>query len=171
MIRTRVMLLILLGTATCLLAKVFADYDRTAPFDRYQTYSWIGVRTEDSLWNDRISGAIDKELADRGWMQVAEGGDIAVAAFGATRNETALETWYTGFGGGWTWKRSWEGASADPERIQPGSIVVDLFDRETRKLVWQGNAANTLSGDPAKIGARLKHDLSALFRRLPQPVD
>src|ERR1039457_1085605 len=61
--------LLLLGivvSATCLFAKVIADYDHAVSFGKYHTYSWIGVNVQEPLWNDRVTKAIDNQLTAKG---------------------------------------------------------------------------------------------------------
>ena len=50
-------------------ASVSTDYDHHADFGHYHTYSWIGVKAGDSLWQDRIMSAIDSQLAAKGWTK------------------------------------------------------------------------------------------------------
>src|ERR1700680_2638574 len=73
------------GVALLLASASFAqqvktDYDRTADFSRYKTYSWEKVQTADPLWVDRIKEAINSALAAKGLTPQASRGDIAVAA-------------------------------------------------------------------------------------------
>ena len=47
-------------------ASVSTDYDHKADFGRYHTYSWLGVKAGNSLWQDRITSAVDAQLAAKG---------------------------------------------------------------------------------------------------------
>src|SRR5580704_2535828 len=92
-------LLIPMCAAVCLLlAGVKTDYDHKANFSQYKSYSWISAKGSNDLWSDRIMEAVDGQLTAKGWMKVASGGDATVSAFGRTRNEQTLETYYSGFG-------------------------------------------------------------------------
>src|SRR3954453_23320563 len=95
--------LTMLGAALVMLATVKTDYSHSADFSRYKTYSWVKVQTEDPLWQDRITQAVDSQLTAKGWTRVPTEGDTSIAALGATRNRRSLQTWYTGLGGGWYW--------------------------------------------------------------------
>src|SRR5437879_4380396 len=122
-------------------AEVRTDYDHKADFTRYHTYSWIGVKAGDSLWQDRIMGAVDSQFAAKGWTKVASGGDAAVAASGRVTEQDTLETFYTGFPG-WRW-HGWDGMATTttviPERV--GNLTVDVFDGNTKTLIWRGTAS------------------------------
>ena len=76
-----------------------ADYDHSAKFSAYKTYSWTKVKTANSIWDARVKAAVDKELAAKGWTQVPSGGDVSVVAVASTRTEQQLNTYYNGFGG------------------------------------------------------------------------
>jgi len=53
------------GTAS-LNAQVKTDYDHSANFGSYKTYSWLKVQSGDSLWDDRIKQDVDSQLAAKG---------------------------------------------------------------------------------------------------------
>jgi hypothetical protein len=144
------------------------DYDHSADFSRYRTYSWIKVDAGNSLWSDRITRDVDAQLAAKGLTKVASGGDLGVSAFGSTHNQQSLETFYNGFGGGWFW-RGFGGGETTTEVVNTpmGSLVVDMFDGQTKRLVWRSNSSETLSGDPEKNEKKLEHEVADMFKHFP----
>ena len=94
----------LFSSASSLNAQVRTDYDHSADFQSYKTYSWLKVQTGDSLWDDRLQRDVDSQLAAKGWSRVDTGEAAVVSAFRSTKNEQTLETFYDGFGGGWGWR-------------------------------------------------------------------
>jgi hypothetical protein len=132
-----------------LFADVKTDYSHHADFNKYHTYSWIKVEAQNPLWNERIQSAIDSQLVAKGWSKVPSNGDAAIAAYGSTKNQQTLQTWYTGFGGGWRWSGLGDGlATTNVENTPIGTLVVDIFDGASKQLVWRGRSNATLSGDP-----------------------
>src|ERR1700751_3392847 len=101
----------LFGGAASLNAQVNTDYDHSANFASYKTYSWIKVQSGDSLWDGRIQQDVDAQLAAKGWTKVDSNGDAAVSAFRSTQDQQSLETFYNGFGGGWRWRGGGMGIS------------------------------------------------------------
>src|SRR5579863_8061407 len=97
------MTLVFAGIASA--QQVKTDYDRSANFALYKTYSWEQVKTKDPLIVDRIKHAVNAVLAARGWTLVDSGADVAVVAMEITRNQQTLDTFYDGFGGGWGLRR------------------------------------------------------------------
>jgi hypothetical protein len=164
--------ILLLGATTLLLAKVNTDYDHAADWSRYHSFSWIKVQAEDPLWNDRISAAVNSELAAKGWQMVPSGGDASVSAYGSTHNQKTLQTWYDGFGGGWGWRRGWIGGGPDlatttVENTAVGTLMVDIFDTQTKKLIWRGSSSDTLSGKPEKNEEKLRKSVADMFKNFP----
>lgn len=152
-------------------ASVSTDYDHHADFGRYRTYYWIGVKAGNSLWQDRIMSAVDGQLAAKGWTRSQGSGDAGVSAFGRVNERDSLETFYDGFPG-WGW-RHWGGGvgmattEVIPERV--GNLTVDIFDGNTRQLVWRGQASDVLSSKPEKNDRNLDHAVADMFKKFPPP--
>ena len=91
----------LLFAAASLAQQVKTDYDRSADFGQYKTYSWEKVQTRDPLMVDRIETAVNADLASKGWKYVKSSGDVSIIAIEITQNQQTLNTFYDGFGGGW----------------------------------------------------------------------
>ncbi len=158
--------------AACLAfaADVSTDYNHRTDFGRYHTYSWIGVRAGNSLWQDRIMNAVDSQLAAKGWTKVASGGDAAVSAFGKVTEQDNLETFYDGFPG-WGW-RGWAGMGTATTQVIPqrvGNLTVDIFDANTKQLIWRGTSAKTLSEKPEKNERKLENSIADMFKHFPPP--
>ncbi len=159
----------LIAASVAFAADITTDYSHHADFSRYHTYSWIGVRAGNSLWQGRIMNAVDSALAAKGWTKVASGGDAAVSAFGKTREQDTLETFYDGFPG-WGW-RGWGGGlgEATTETIpqRTGALTVDIFDGGTKQLIWRGTAERTLSSKPEENDKRMDHSVDEMFKHFP----
>ena len=67
-------------------AMVKTDYDHKADFGQYKSYSWLKVEAGDTLWADRITNAVDSQLAAKGWTKAPSGGDATVAAITTSRS-------------------------------------------------------------------------------------
>jgi hypothetical protein len=164
--------------ATASLAEVKTDYDRAAEFSRYKTYSWGKVHTENPLLVDRIKEAVASALAAKGWTEVESGGDVSIMAMEMTEDHRTLNTYYDSFGGGWGWRR-WGGGFGDgfgtstttEETYTVGTLVVDLFDTNARKLIWRGSASDTLSGKSDKNIKKLNSDVQRMFDHFPPEAE
>lgn len=133
-------------------ASITADYDHNVNFINFKTYSWGKLETGNSIWDERAKSAVDSALAAKGWTQVSSGGDVLVNAFGKTHPEYTMNTFYDGFGGGWRW-RGFGGfgeATTTIDTYKVGTLGVDMFDPNTKNLIWRGVATDTLSNNPEK---------------------
>jgi hypothetical protein len=152
MTKTRMLLLAGAVSATWLFANTMIDYDHSANFSKYHTYSWTA----------------------KGWQKVASGGDASIVAVGSTRTEQSFDTWYDGgFGGGWFHRGWWGGgpglATATVERTPVRTLHVDIFDGQSKKVIWHGSSTDTLTGDPEKNEKKLEKAVTALFKKFPSP--
>src|SRR5580658_7165326 len=163
------MTLVFAGMASA--QQVKTDYDRSANFALYKTYSWEHVETKDPLNVDRIKHAVNTVLAARGWMMVDSGADVAVVAMEITRDQQTLNTFYDGLGGGWGWRRFGGGgfgeATTTTDTYTVGTVVVDLFDTKTKQLIWRGSASDTLSNNSDKNIKNLNESVDKMFKHFP----
>jgi len=146
--------------------QVKTDYDRNANFGQYKTYSWEQVRTRDPLMVDRIKSAVNGSLAAKRLTEVQSGGDISIVAMEVTHNQQTLDTFYNNFGGG----RRFGGfgdATTTIETYKVGTLVVDLVDTTTKKLVWRGSASDTLSDKSEKNIDNLDKGVVKMFKKFP----
>ena len=141
------------------------DYDRSANFNQYKTYSWGNVQTQDPLWVDRIKNAVDAALTAKGWTQVASEGDVTLTATEITQDQQILNTFYDDFG-----RRRFGGfgnATTTTETYQVGTLVVDMFDNQTKKLIWRGSSSDTVSSKPDKNIKNIDKEVQKMFKHFP----
>ena len=148
--------------------KVKTDYDRNASFSQYKTYSWEAVKTKNELNIDRIKSAVDAQLTAKGFTQVPAGGSISLVAIEATKNQQTLNTVYNGMGGGWRWRGGFGGGSTTyVENYKVGTLVLDVFDAQSKKLLWRGSASDTLSDKADKNIKNLNKGVQKMLKDFP----
>ena len=151
--------------------QVKTDYDRTANFSQYKSYSWEQVKTKDDLDVARIKTAVNAALAAKGWTLVDSGGDVSIMAMEMTREQQSLNTFYDGFGGGWGWRRFGGGgfgeATTTTETYKVGTLVVDLFDAKTKQLIWRASSSDTLSNNSDRNIKNLDKGVEKMFKQFP----
>jgi uncharacterized protein with gpF-like domain len=173
------LVLVLMGIVFLVAGKLSAqevktDYDRSANFTQYKTYSWEHVKTKDPLDVDRIKNAVNATLSAKGWTQVDSDGDVSILAIQMTQNEQTLNTFYEGYGGGWGWRRFGGGglggfgdATTTTETYKVGTLVVDLYDAKTKQLIWRGSASDALSNNSNKNIKNLDKAVEKMFKNFP----
>ena len=157
--------MVVLSAIASMAQQVRTDYDHAANFVQYQTYSWESVQTKDPLWVDRIKSAVNSSLSAKGWTEVKSGGDVSIMAMEVTRNHQTLNTFYDGLGA-WRWGGFGE-ATTTTETYKVGTLVVDLFDTTTKKLIWRGSTSDTLSGKADKNIKNLNKGVVKMFKHFP----
>lgn len=158
--------MVLFLAASLFAQDVKTDYDRNANFGQYKTFSWDKVQTQDPLWVDRIKSAVDASLAAKGWREVASGGDVSLTATEIAQNQQILNTYYDNFGR----SRRFGGfgdATTTTDYYQVGSLVVDVYDSQTKKLIWQGSSSDTLSSKADKNIKNLDKSVQKMFKHFP----
>lgn len=168
-------LVLLLFTASSALnawgQKVSVDFDKEANFAAYKTYAWTkGTPVQNPLMDQRITDGIDKQLAAKGLQKVdaSANPDLVVLYHGAVGAETQLNTMNTG-GYGWGYRRvgGMGMSTTTVEKIPVGQLTVDIGDAKTKKLLWMGNASDTLSDKPEKNEKKINSALDKMFKKFP----
>lgn len=150
-------LVLALGAAGCSTMTVSTDYDRTAAFAAYKTFDFIPAQeVKNELIRARIESAIEAQLVTKGLARSAENPDLLIAGHGKLDSQTQFDT--TSFGYGWGgWGGYWGpyggygaygggmGTTTTVAREVPvGTLILDVVDAKTKKLVWQAVASDTL---------------------------
>jgi Domain of unknown function (DUF4136) len=157
--------IITLMTIPSVAQQVKTDYDRSANFSQYKTYSWTSVKSKDPLLVDRIKGAVNSTLSAKGLTQVESGGDLSINAMEITKNQQTLNTFYDGFGG-WRWG-GFGNTTTTTDTYKVGTLVIDLFDSQSKGLVWRGSASDTLSSNSDKNIKNLNKGVEKMFKHFP----
>jgi hypothetical protein len=159
--------LFVVALATAVFADhVTVDYDHAEHFNQIKTYSWSKVQTANSIWDDRVKDAIDQELSAKGWMQVSSGGDVTLVAIEKTSIHQQYDTFYDGFGG---WRRlgSFGESTTTVDNYEVGTLIVSMFDGNSKQLIWRGASSSDLSGNPEKNTKNLDKDVQKMFKNFP----
>jgi Domain of unknown function (DUF4136) len=165
--RTLAIPLISLALTTMVFAdNVKVDYDHAANFNQVRTYSWSKVKTVNSIWDDRVKDAIDKQLTAKGWTQVPSGGDVALVAVVKTSVHQQYDTFYNGFGG-WRWGGGARDTTTTVENYKVGTLIVSMFDGNSKRLIWRGTSSSDLSGNPEKNTKSLDKHVQKMFKKFP----
>jgi hypothetical protein len=160
-------LLLLAFAVTAVAQNVHTDYDKHADFSQFHTYSWVKVKTENPLWEQRIKDAVDKQLQAKGWQRVDSGGDVALTAVGAAKNQQEYQTFYNGFGPGWRWGGFGNEATTTVQNYKVGTLVVDMYNAQNKELLWRGTSDDTLSDNPQKNEQKLDKAVDKMFDHFP----
>ncbi len=161
-----ILALALLGVPAPALARDSSvGFDTQADFTRYRTYAFGDSQAEGNpLVRERILTAVERELEARGLKKVKEEADLQVVFHGSTRRTITSESWGYAPGPGWSSRR---GEPGEPRTFKIGTLVVDILEGSTKRLVWRGVAPDVLSDDPMKHEKTINAAAKKMFARFP----
>jgi hypothetical protein len=185
-LRASAALLASLWLAACARPEVGCDVDPDAPIGVYHTFGILEASPREEVPEDPRFGplldrhtedAIDEALRLRGYQLRTSGPvDFLVAYSNEIQREhrtvgspVSVGLGYGGYvGSGVGIGTSWVGPSHATTRTVPkGTLVIDVLEPETRKVVWRGWAKDTLtrSGDPR---GEIFEAVSRILAQFPQ---
>ncbi|HEV8512663.1 MAG TPA: DUF4136 domain-containing protein [Cyclobacteriaceae bacterium] len=133
--------------------KVTSDYDRTADFAKYKTYSFSPQSSElqvNDLNKRRILTEIENQMAVKGFSK-AETGDIIVDVriSAQERKEATATTTGNGYGmyGGYRYGGGFQTTSVNVQTYIDGTLIISFIDASKKELVWQGTGVKELDTD------------------------
>jgi hypothetical protein len=141
-----------LAAGGCSSMDVTSDFDPAADFRRYRTWDWmpdVGMPGSDSGVTDamvrgQFQSAVADELLRRGFQLSLDDPDFRVAYHASleTKLRMTVVNEYYGYdylgSYGSTWGPAKQGQAALPEDYEQGTLLLDIVDAETRRLVWRG---------------------------------
>ena len=150
---------------------VKVDYDKAANFGAIKTFSLkLGTSWGNPIGEKRVVDEITGALVAKGWAQAPEGqADAQVVLHGASEKKRSLSTFYSGMGGyGY---RGWGGgmgsATTTESEYVVGTLVVDIFDKTGKNLLWRGIAQDEASDKPEKNIKKVAKATDKLFKDFP----
>ena len=158
-------LALVMSTAAAYAQKVNVDSDPAAPFASYKTYAWTaGTPAPVALSEQRLHAAVDAKLAGEGLAMNTTAPDLIVSTHVSTKDKQELIA--NGFGDGpWGFGGGFGGATV--ETFVEGTLVVNLYDAKTKKMVWRGVATATASDKPTKNTEKINKALDKMFEKYP----
>jgi hypothetical protein len=157
-------LALVLAAGVAYAQKVSVDSDPGAPFANYRTYAWIeGTPAPNPLNEDRLHMEVDARLALKGLRMNTTNPDLVVVTHVTTKERQELVV--SGFGYGPWWGGGY--STANVETYIDGTLVLDLYDAKTKKMVWRGVATATASDKPTKNISKMNKALDKMFEKYP----
>lgn len=155
-----------------------SDYDHSVDFTGYKTYSLYNLRTKgdvNSLNADRIVKYIRAEMAKKGYQENLNNPDIMINAVSVLKNKQGIAASATsyGYGGSYRpygyWGRPSTGyATVQTYDYKDGSLIIDIVDAKTKKLVWQGSANAEINRTPKDPDAAISDVIGKIMKDFPR---
>jgi hypothetical protein len=157
---------------------VSTDYDRSANFSRYKTFSMyylISSRNVNQLNEDRIWNSIRLELIKKGYAETDKNPDIVVNAVSVLKDKKYLSVSSSsyGYGIGRPYYRGAAGMVSGSGTVQAydyknGSLKIQVVDMHSDRLVWEGIGSADLQRQPKNPEQAIQETVSKILERFPQ---
>jgi hypothetical protein len=170
-------LLVAILMSSCNSVEVATDYDRQADFDTYKTYAFYKPGVDKAEISDldkrRILRAIDASLNQMGFEKTKENPDLLVSFF--TKTEKNVNIYQNSYGAGYGWgygygpywgagfRNNYPSVSTSTD----GTLFIDLVDKNSMNLVWQGMGKGILSLEMDKKIERIQEMVQKIMEQYP----
>ena len=168
---------LLLVPAVAMAQKVTYDFNKSANFAAYKTYTQKeGTKVGQPLIDDRIVAAIDTELAAKGFTKTESNPDVFVVYHVAFDKQKDISTYSSGYGGGyggygWRYGGGWAGGTSTTQvrDILVGTLVIDLADAKKGELAWRGMGVKEVDtqAKPEKRDKSISNAVNKIFKNYP----
>ena len=161
--------------AGCATLTVGSHIDRTVNFGEYITYDWgppdnlpVGDPRLDnnSFFRDYLEGAVEKWLAFKGYGRAVSGQPDLLIHYHASVNQK-VDVYESDQQYGYCY-----GDCADRiAEFEQGTLVVDVVDARTNKVIWRGWAQDTMTGvidNQSRLQEQVTKNVAAMMAALPQ---
>jgi hypothetical protein len=138
--------------------KVATDYDSAIDFSNYRTfdlYHQTSVGLLSSLNSDRILRSIQGEMEKKGFLKSAIKPDLIVHAVTIVKNKRSFSVnsnaagYARFYGPRGYWGAPVNGnATVRSDDYKEGTLVIDVIDRKTNKLIWTGTVSSEIHKQP-----------------------
>ena len=161
-----------LALAACATTNVRSFVERGIDVGQYRTYSWGSAGDQatgdprldnNQFFQERIEAAVERHLNARGFEKTtAETADLSVHYYASVAqlvNPDGVDRPYATCD------------DCEPYVYDAGTIVIDLVDARTHRLVWRGWAEGSVDGvvdDQTWMEKRVDETVARIMERLPR---
>lgn len=160
--------------------KVTTDFDESTDFNEYNSYQFLGWQDDsDKALNEfdkkRMRDAFQSELDARNLKMLDSEADMAMSLYIVVNQKTSTTAYTnyhgsTGYGyrrGGRGWGNGYSTTSYSESDYLEGTLVMDVFDAESKELIWQGVATGTIKEKPEKREKSIPKSVAKLMKKFP----
>ena len=168
-----------LAVANCATTMTVSSHmERGLDFARYRTFVWgppDALPTGDPrldqnpFFKDHLQGAVEKQLAVRGIDLSADGTADLLIHYHANITQridiNRLDSAYGYCSGG--------NCSADIIEYEAGTLVLDIIDARSNRLIWRGWARDSVEDvldDPDQMARMISEAVMRMLQRLPRTL-
>jgi hypothetical protein len=136
----------------------------------HRTYNWASAEPRPTgdprldsnrFFEERVRSAVEKQLDGRGFEKTADARSLAALSRGCSPGPAGQRL-----------RTSWRPREdCRPEVYDAGTLLIDLVDAKTNRLLWRGWAEGSIDGvvdDQEWMEQRIDETVTRILRQLPQ---
>jgi hypothetical protein len=152
------------GPSTTRAADPSVQFDDSIDFKTISAYAWHegtpARHPENQKW---IEAMVDRELQAKGMRKVDDGPQVWVVTHALVDEQSLDQLADANY-----WEFVTGITSVDPYAIGAGTLVVDLVDAETEKVIWRAAVSAKIEGPSKRIQGKVDKAVKKLFKLLPR---
>lgn len=146
--------------------KVALEWNRETDFSRYKTYAWVPYQqpVPNPANHVRITRAVERELEAKGLAkaELAPEADVFVEYQGKLEKQVKG----TPYEGGTAWTPTNQRFMVRFDKIEVGTLIVQLWDGKAKDVVWQAKGSELIT-TPDQAEKLINALVSRLFESYP----
>jgi hypothetical protein len=164
--------------AACATQQAQYDFDDSVDFAQYRRWAWLpqpnkqasgDPRIDNPLIMQRIESAVERNLAAKGFKQTESGEDFEVGYLVTVEKQLSS----SGVGGSFGFGRysggsgvgmSFGGPQIQIREYEEGTLILEITDASSDKLVWHGSSTSRLSD------ARTPEDSERIINQMVEEI-
>jgi hypothetical protein len=163
-------------------AKDNVDFDKSVDFTSFHTFQLLpnpdgALAKSNQLMDRQVQDMIRQHLVDQGLKEVSANPDLMFSYDASTKENHVLNTTGMGPGMGVGMGRGWGRfggmrmgmgagmATTTESTFTKGTLVIDAYTPDPKKMVWRGMAEESVSDNPEKTTKNIKKSLDKLFEK------
>jgi hypothetical protein len=166
-----------LALTACATMRVSSHVARGLDFSQYRTFDWgpaDALPTGDArldgdpFFKDKVEGAIEKQMAGRGFARscVSEAPDVRIHYHASIDRRIEVDKADRRYG-----HCDRDDCRAGLLEYEAGTLVVDIVDARTNKLIWRGwaqDSVDSVLGNRDRMRRQIDEGVTRMFQRLPR---
>jgi len=152
--------------------KVTTDYDRSANFAAYKTfslYNFTSTLNVNELNANRIKNSVRSEMIKKGYTEDNDEPDLKINVVSILKDKKSLSAsgnvLYEPFGFGLGGNGN---ATIKASDYKDGSIIVDVVDVNKKMLLWEGVGNAEMTDQPKNLDEAISDAVAKIMNEFPQ---
>jgi hypothetical protein len=160
-------LTVTLGVSCAPTVKVSTDYDRSANFSSYKTFSIYNLTTSlnvNELNAERIWNSIRSEMIKKGYKENNNNPDLMINVVSLLRDKKYVSATDNG------WYRPYWGtrnATIQAYDYKDGSLLIHVVDLKTDRLIWEGKGNAEITKQPKNPDEAIGNAIAKIMSAFP----